>query len=226
MFRNKQSKDRIIVVMGAYGAGKTTFINYATGQSGKGVGHGLHPCTKDVEFTTADSSDGRSIVLVDTPGFDATTEPSVQTLSQIAEHLEKAYKKEIHIERILYLHKISDNRMAGPSLQNLELFASICHQRQVPNVTFVTTMWSHVNEELGVRREKQLCEEFWKELIDKGSKAERFKDSYESALEILGCSPEEIKARILLSTEKNHEHKHRWSLSFSKLTLRRSRTTV
>jgi hypothetical protein len=93
-------------------------------------------------------------------------------------------------------------------------------------VTFVTTMWSLVDEETGHLREKQLREVFWKDLIDQGSRVERFKDTYESALEILGCSPEEIRARILLSTEKNHDHKHKWTLSFSRLTLRRSRTVV
>ncbi|CAG8599854.1 12087_t:CDS:10, partial [Acaulospora colombiana] len=238
MFRNKQSKDRIIVYVPRPSI-STKYAHmdmqrYGSLWSGENYGN---------TTTTYRYLNLRESVMVCTLAQKKSSSPqpiplTVEVLSSsipqslwpnavdLKPNRGSSYKKEIHIERILYLHKISDNRMAGPSLQNLELFASICRQRQVPNVTFVTTMWSQVNEELGRRREKQLCEDFWKELMDKGSEVVRFKDSYESALEILGCSPEEIKARILLSTEKSHEHKHKWLLSFSKLTLRRSRTAA
>jgi hypothetical protein len=86
-------------------------------------------------------------------------------------------------------------------------------------VIFVTTMWTHVDEETGNRREEQLKNEFWKDLITNDSQVKRFKDTYESALDILGYSPDEIKPPTP-SPEQIDEPKHKWSLSFSRLILR------
>ncbi|PVF99834.1 hypothetical protein CPB86DRAFT_262403 [Serendipita vermifera] len=207
--------------MGVHGAGKTTFINYATGQLDKKVGNSLHADTRDIEFTKADSPSGQSVVLVDTPGFDSSTEPPVDTLTQIAEHLNKAYKKEIKIDTILYLHKISDNRMAGSVRESLKFFSTLCNQEEPPNVIFVTTMWGHVSDEIGDRREEQLKNLFWNDIITDDSQVKRFKDTYESALEILGYSPDDIKSPAPApASEQNNDQKSRWTLSFSRLVLK------
>lgn len=71
--------------------------------------------------------------------------------------------------------------MAAPSLANFHMFASMCGERAMPNVVLATTCWSEVREQLGVQREKELCDRFWKPMLDQGAKAMRFEDTFESA---------------------------------------------
>jgi hypothetical protein len=54
---------------------------------------------------------------------------------------------------------------------------------------FVTTMWSEVPRENGLRREQELKTKFLGEMLGGGCRVERFDDTYESAWHIV-CDPE------------------------------------
>jgi hypothetical protein len=71
--------------------------------------------------------------------------------------------------------------MAGSLLKNLRMFIGVCGQKAMPNVVLATTMWGEVRMETGERREKELKESFWKDMLEDGCRVERFKDTYESA---------------------------------------------
>jgi hypothetical protein len=47
---------------------------------------------------------------------------------------------------IIYLHKITDNRLAGFGLKNLEMFQALCGRSCLRNVVLATTMWDKVME--------------------------------------------------------------------------------
>jgi len=79
------------------------------------------------------------------------------------------------------LHCITDNRMTGSLLKSLKIFTNLCGQEVMPNVVIATTMWGEVKTEHGERREKELKDTFWKDLLDRGCRVERFEDTYESA---------------------------------------------
>ncbi|KAI6033503.1 hypothetical protein PISMIDRAFT_16616 [Pisolithus microcarpus 441] len=49
------------------------------------------------------------------------------------------------------------------------------------NVTFVTTMWDQVSEEVGWEREQDLRSDFWREMINLGSTTHRFEGTTELA---------------------------------------------
>jgi predicted GTPase len=72
--------------MGATGTGKTTFINHASGASLK-IGHQLQSCTTDVQATPPFLVDGKSVTLVDTPGFDDTSRSDTDILHTIVDYL-------------------------------------------------------------------------------------------------------------------------------------------
>ncbi|KZP32060.1 hypothetical protein FIBSPDRAFT_813098 [Athelia psychrophila] len=195
------AKDRIVVVMGSTGAGKSTFIEYATQQGGGSVGHSLQSQTSEIRAVrTKHPEDHGSVIFVDTPGFDETNRSDIEILAQIAGWFVKVYKENVSISAILYLHRISGNRMAGSPLKNLQLFSSMCGQNAMNRVVLGTTMWSETKPATGERRETELKRTFWADMLAQGCKAHRFGDSYQSAWQIIGTLPTE-QENIIISRE-------------------------
>ena len=95
---------------------------------------------------------------------------------------------------LLYFHRISDNRVAGTPLRNLTMFKELCGGDNFKNVALVTTMWGEVFEEVGLQREQELKEDFWKTMIRLGSTAHRFHLTEESAWEIINTIPMSVPA--------------------------------
>ena len=96
-----------------------------------------------------------------------------------------SYKGKINLTTIVYLHRISDNRMPGSVLRNLRVIASLCGQKAMPNVILATTVWGRVEAEIGLRRVEQLQRNFWKDMLADGCEIDRFDNSYESARRIV-----------------------------------------
>jgi chromosome condensin MukBEF ATPase and DNA-binding subunit MukB len=115
--------------------------------------------------------------------------------------LDDSYKGNVNLATIVYLHRISDNRMTGSVLKNLEMFATLCGQKAMPNVIIATTMWGEVKRENGERREQELKRDFWKGMVADGCRTERFKDSHDSAWHIIGNLAKKDRAPVLLSHE-------------------------
>ncbi|KIM73947.1 hypothetical protein PILCRDRAFT_716716 [Piloderma croceum F 1598] len=188
--------------MGPTGAGKSTLIDVATGQDGHTVGHGMESHTSDIRSVRVPHPiRGHPMVFVDTPGFDDTYKSDTEILTIIANWLLKTHKGKANLATIIYLHRITDNRMAGSLLKNLRMFISLCGQEAMPNVIIATTMWGEVKKENGERREKELKETFWKDLMDEGCRVERFEDTYESAWFIIDRLATEDWAKMRLSHE-------------------------
>jgi molybdenum-dependent DNA-binding transcriptional regulator ModE len=89
---------------------------------------------------------------------------------------------------IVYMHRITDNRMAGTPYKNLKMFGKLCGDGAIGNVILTTTMWKNLPPKfpnLGEQREKELQDKFWAGMIAAGSVIKRFKDSYASAWDVL-----------------------------------------
>lgn len=76
---------------------------------------------------------------------------------------------------IIYMHRISDNRIGGIAKENFRLFEKICGTDAMKNVLIVTTMWEDVTLEIGTSREKELASKstFFKDAIDAGARMTR-----------------------------------------------------
>jgi hypothetical protein len=127
---------------------------------------------------------GRTVHLIDTPGFDDTVMTDSTLLEDIADWLSKAYTRGIRLNGIIYLHPIAHNRMQGSSLACLRIFQKICGTHISSAIILGSTMWDKVDSQTGQRRETELVEtpEFWGEMVEAGSRTFRFQGNQRSGL--------------------------------------------
>jgi predicted GTPase/exonuclease VII small subunit len=209
--------DLVIAFMGPTGSGKSNLIDTLTGQPGRRAGSYLESCTTEVRAVRLfnHSVYGDRLVFVDTPGFDDTNKSDLEILEMISKWLQKVYEKSIKLAGIVYLHRITDNRMAGSPHRNLRMFGELCGDQAVKKVVLVTTMWDKAyslapgkqkdqdrEQEKLVSREKDLFERYWKTMIDHGASTARFTNSSHSAWNIIEVILSHQEAEVLLLQEE------------------------
>ncbi|OCH88560.1 hypothetical protein OBBRIDRAFT_820126 [Obba rivulosa] len=198
-----------IIVMGPTGAGKTSFINLAGGAQLQ-TSAGLESCTGKIQVAPPFSLDGYSVSLVDTPGFDDTTKSDAQILSIVSEYILSEYDKGNRFSGVIFLHRISDNRVGGTALRNFRFFCQLCGKDALPNGAIVTNMWGEVSEEVGRAREEELVQKdvFFKPALDAGAKMFRHDNTVEGAHAILRQLVANRPRTLLLQKEIIEENKH------------------
>ncbi|KAH8825830.1 P-loop containing nucleoside triphosphate hydrolase protein [Flagelloscypha sp. PMI_526] len=156
--------------MGATGAGKTHFINLVSGSNLR-VGTGLNSCTSSIQLSEPFELDGRSVTLVDTPGFDDTDTSDFDILNMISEYLSDSYRSGTKLAGVVYLHRISDFRFGGLAVKNFKIFRHLCGDATLKNVAIVTSMWDKVEKEEGEAREAELSNKpkFFKSALDQSA---------------------------------------------------------
>lgn len=141
-----------------------------------------------------DDEEKTSITVVDTPGFDDSggvdnpNRTDGEIFTSITEFLTAQYALQVPLKGILYLHKISDNRMTGSSQRYLGMLRKICGDHAFKNVVLVTTMWGLVRPEhegVVLRREQELIGKYWQPMIDRGSSVSQFTGSTDSAFALI-----------------------------------------
>lgn len=67
------------------------------------------------------------------------------------------------------------------------MFRKLCGPDSMPNIILGTTFWNNIGAEKGANREKELCEknEFWGEMVKKGSRVVRIGNDREAGLKLL-----------------------------------------
>jgi len=99
---------------------------------------------------------------------------------------------------VIYLHDISQDRFSGTAKRNLKMFSHLCGDAALDKVVLVTSKWTRLPVENGTKREKELREIHWKSMIEKHSEVRSFRDSHQSAWDVVNF--------IL---ERTSEHKKR-----------------
>ena len=67
--------------------------------------------------------------------------------------------------------------MLGSLRHNYQMFTKLCGIDAAKYIVFVTTKWDRLPYNEGQEREKQLQEEFWQDLMQKGSSISRFSNN-------------------------------------------------
>jgi hypothetical protein len=86
---------------------------------------------------------------------------------------------------VIYLQSIAEKRMEGTTRRNLDMFHQLCGEGALTKVVLGTTNWGEVTLAVGQERERQLCNNFWKKMIDLGSEVCRFENQQQSAQAML-----------------------------------------
>ncbi|KAG5650256.1 hypothetical protein H0H81_000152 [Sphagnurus paluster] len=168
------------------------FVNALLGNGNEvaKVGHDLQSETMSIQhyiIPSLSTAENRVIVL-DTPGLDDTdgedTLTDLALLKRIADWFNQSYANEMHIKLagVIYLHEITQTRMLRMAQENLDTFHKLCSQRATKNTILVTTKWSHAKPAVAIEREKQLKDEHWKEMSNKGSRIARLNPPESTAL--------------------------------------------
>lgn len=142
------------------------------------------PGTKGIQLATTRIGD--SVVrFIDTPGFDDTDTKDSDILKIIWEYISI---KGLRLSGLLYLHRITDDRVGGTALKNLSMFRKLVGDRNMGNVILLTTMWSKLQpSDNGEARIKELTEtgRFWGGMIDYGATHVKYSGTEEDALRIV-----------------------------------------
>ncbi|OAG14668.1 hypothetical protein CC77DRAFT_1066727 [Alternaria alternata] len=129
--------------MGMTGAGKSTFIEHCTKPTERLSGHELSSCTSQVSIHTTCVL-GRTVHLIDTPGFNDSRRSDGETLQELAYWLAAAYERDIKLSGIIYLHCITNNRFQGSAVRALRAFKKMCGEEVFKGIIVATTMWDKV----------------------------------------------------------------------------------
>jgi hypothetical protein len=216
-----RSESVAIAVMGVTGSGKSSFISLLADQRVE-ISHGLHSgehktgegvsrltiLAGTVDIAVYSFTDGPrgTVFLVDTPGFDDTTRSDAEILKDISYFLASMYHNRIRLAGIIYLHPIATARMGGSAVKNLLMFKALCGDQSFRHVTFATTMWSEMEANdtmnLGNKRQLELEENYWAEMIRLGSIVKKHNRGRSTAIEIVRMLTTRADTSIILAIQR------------------------
>ncbi|OSX64599.1 hypothetical protein POSPLADRAFT_1044113 [Postia placenta MAD-698-R-SB12] len=110
-----------------------------------------------------------------------------KVLKAIAEFLARMRRQNQKLHGVIYLHRITDNRMGGTALRNFRMFRELCGIKALASCVIVLNMWNEVSEDVATARERELRETdiFFKPAMDAGASMLHHTNSPSSAQEIL-----------------------------------------
>jgi len=119
----------------------------------------------------------------------------------------RRFKKGILLSGIVYVHRITDQRMSATPHRNLLMFEELTGPRSAKNVVLATTMWDKLHPQFddGNKRVKGLEEKYWNVMIHHGATVERFLNTSDSAWSMIDNvvkrNKHEQKAVLLIQEE-------------------------
>lgn len=153
--------------------------------------------------------DGRSIVLIDTPGFDDDQRSDVMILEDIAKWMAlRGYVKDHLLDGLIFLHPVLFNRVGGSERNRTRLLQAILGKDAYSRVIIATTFWESIKNEEEINKwldGRMNVGGVWHQMIEHGAQMIRHNKSKESAdniiREIIKITDRLGKVEPLLRTE-------------------------
>ncbi|KAF5376591.1 hypothetical protein D9757_009609 [Collybiopsis confluens] len=183
---------RPIIIMGASGTGKTTFVNILT-NSDLPVGSTLEPCTQEIQLSRPFEVHGHNFHFIDTPG-----DENSDTLKSLVDFLANLYKSRITVAGVFYFQSISSPRVTGFNRRSMRVFEDLCGEQAMKKVTIVIT-GSDSSSEMPREIELRESPHFFRAAIDEGARYFRFDGTMECARDIV------LQAVDVQDTEGEHD---------------------
>ena len=119
------------------------------------------------------------VAVVDCPGFNDTYRSPIEILEEISRILctQSALGKTLKLKGIIYLHSLEKEKAEGSDVDAFRTLRELVGDSVLPHVCLVTTKWGKFrahNRSIALKREAQLREIFWAEMIEKGAQMGRF----------------------------------------------------
>ncbi|KAH0841030.1 hypothetical protein FOPE_06400 [Fonsecaea pedrosoi] len=108
------------------------------------------------------------------------------------------FAADIRLAGLIYLHRISDARMAGSAVKNLRIFQALC--------VLATTMWAETGSSdarsVQNQRLQELQDTYWDDMIQSGSKVMKHDGHASSALEIVRTLTARAESPVTLAIQR------------------------
>ena len=95
------------------------------------------------------------------------------------------YEEGTTLAGIIYVHRISDNRLGGITKRNFNMFRKLCNEATLKNVVLVTNIWEEDSQAVKEARKTDLSGEFFKSALDKGAQMVLHDNTTQSAHDII-----------------------------------------
>lgn len=115
--------------------------------------------------------------------------PDFAILQTIAAYLSASFAQNIRIHGVVFLHRITENRVTGSARRNIELLKALCGPDYFPNVALATTHWNTTTESLTRLKDRegllQGQDAFFRPLLSGGATMLRHDEGAASARRIV-----------------------------------------
>ncbi|KAJ8132585.1 hypothetical protein O1611_g1041 [Lasiodiplodia mahajangana] len=206
-----------IAIFGSTGAGKTSFINNATGanlevgeganSSGSSSGQSRRPKGHHTCYVIGVSGQVRS-----GDRFGDTDLEDPQLFLRVTNWLANSYKQKGPLNGAIFLQSISQPRVELAEMNAIQLFEKILGDSAYPWAMVVSSFWNQVNEAFATKNESNR-EKTWQRLGTGGARFGRFHATEASALQIVQHFLNFRDAPLLLPQEAIQLQGQVWSTS-------------
>lgn len=133
--------------------------------------------------------ENRSVILIDTPGFDDDARSDLEILEDIGKWLVKeGYAKHHQLDGLILLHPITHNRVGGMERKRTRLLEKILGADAYQRIVIATTMWDDLASEDAMigRVQGRIAEGgVWSDMCKQGATVMKHFNNQESAYNII-----------------------------------------
>ncbi|KAK0665352.1 P-loop containing nucleoside triphosphate hydrolase protein [Cercophora samala] len=200
--RNMTQSDVLIAVIGVTGAGKTTFVSRVTGDTSLRIDDSVDSVTEDAVSVPC-KIDGRTVTLIDTPGFDDHDRTEVDVLKLISKHLMDKYMEGTTLNGIVFLQPINQSRVTRTERSRTTLFKKLLGESSFRRVVIGGTLWDKSNPQDAARKiaQRSANRDIWGDMVQGGAITVPYDNTRQGALNIVRILMNFAAAPILIQKE-------------------------